>query len=155
MSSDVSVRELITRANRLLASGDLANARSLAQQAYKLNKNDPDVLVLVSKVVTDVTRQRAALQSAVQLDPNHTEARQRLAALDTPPPTCRTTPEAACVPGAADTHWRVRNCCAACARWHSPQPFALRRIGCRAHCGCGASINGRYCADRGGERAYE
>jgi len=86
MSSDVSIRELITRANRLLASGDLANARSLAQQAYKLNKNDPDVLVLVSKVITDVTRQRAALQSAVQLDPNHREARQRLAALDAPTP---------------------------------------------------------------------
>jgi len=43
MSSDVSIRELITRANRLLASDDLANARSLAQQAYKLNKNDPAI----------------------------------------------------------------------------------------------------------------
>jgi len=86
MSSDVSIRELITRANRLLASGDLANARSVAQQAYQLNKNDPDVLVLVSKVITDLTRQRAALQSAVQLDPTHREARQRLAALDAPTP---------------------------------------------------------------------
>ena len=155
MSSDVSVRELITRANRLLASGDLANARSLAQQAYKLNKNDPDVLVLVSKVVTDVTRQRAALQSAVQLDPNHTEARQRLAALDTPPPTCRTTPEAACVPGAADTCWRVRRCRTARGRGHSPQPFALQWISCRAHCGCGASINSRCSADPDSEHTYK
>ena len=61
MSSEVSIRELITRANRLLASGDLANARSLAQQAYHLNKKDPAVLVLVSKVITDPTKQRVTL----------------------------------------------------------------------------------------------
>jgi len=86
MSSDVSVRELIVRANRLLASGDLANARSLAQQAYKLNKNDPDVLVLVSKVITDPARQRNVLQQALEIAPTHREARQRLAALDAPTP---------------------------------------------------------------------
>ena len=86
MSSDVSIRELIVRANRLLTSGDLANARSLAQQAYKLNKNDPDVLVLVSKVITDPARQRNVLQQALQIAPTHREARQRLAALDAPTP---------------------------------------------------------------------
>ena len=86
MSSDVSVRELIVRANRLLASGDLANARSIAQQAYKLNKNDPDVLVLVSKVITDPARQHNVLQQALEIAPTHREARQRLVALDAPTP---------------------------------------------------------------------
>lgn len=68
MSSDVSVRELITRANRLLANGDLANARSLAQQAYKLNKNDPDALVLVSKVITDPAKQRTMPHVMILID---------------------------------------------------------------------------------------
>ena len=87
MSSDVSIRELISRANRLLTSGDLVAARQIAHQAYLLDQNNPDVLVLVSKVIADPAKQRVALQSAVQLDPNHREARQRLAALDTPTST--------------------------------------------------------------------
>ena len=81
MSSDVSIRELLSRANRLLASGDTASARSIAQQAYNLNKKDPDVLVLASKVLSDPVKQRDLLQRALQIAPTHREARERLAAL--------------------------------------------------------------------------
>ena len=84
MSSDVSVRELLSRANSLLASGDIANARSIAQQAYNLNKKDPDVLVLVSKVLSDPVKQRDVLQRALQIAPTHREALTRLATLDRP-----------------------------------------------------------------------
>jgi len=84
MSSDVSIRELLSRANRLLASGDTASAYSIAQQAYQLNKKDPDVLVLASKVLSDPVKQRDLLQRALQVAPTHREARERLAALDAP-----------------------------------------------------------------------
>ena len=84
MSSDVSIRELLSRANRLLANGDTASAYSIAQQAYQLNKKDPDVLVLASKVLSDPVKQRGVLQRALQIAPTHREARERLAALDAP-----------------------------------------------------------------------
>ena len=94
MSSDVSVRELLSRANSLLASGDIANARSIAQQAYNLNKKDPDVLVLVSKVIIDPARQRNVLQQALQIAPTHREALARLATLDgSPIPVVPATPQ--------------------------------------------------------------
>jgi len=75
----------MSRANRLLANGDTAGARAVAQQAYTRDKANPDVLVLVSKVIADPLKQRNVLKQALQIDPTHREARQRLAELDKPP----------------------------------------------------------------------
>jgi len=85
VSSNASIRELMSRANRLLANGDIAGARVLAQQAYTLDKTNPDVLVLVSKVIPDPLKQRNVLKQALRIDPTHREARQRLTELDQPP----------------------------------------------------------------------
>jgi len=85
VSSNDSIRDLMSRAHRLLANGDTAGARVLAQQAYTLDKTNPDVLVLVSKIIPDPLKQRNVLKRALQIDPKHREARQRLADLDGPP----------------------------------------------------------------------
>ena len=85
MSSNDSVRELLNRANRLLANGDTAGARVLAQQAYALDKTNPDVLILISKVIADPLKQRNVLNQVLRIDPTHREARQHLAELNKPP----------------------------------------------------------------------
>jgi len=81
VSSNDSIRDLMSRANRLLANGDTAGARALAQEAYTLDKTNPDVLVLVSKVITDPLKQRNVLKEALRIDPTHREAHERLTKL--------------------------------------------------------------------------
>jgi len=76
MANDISVHDLVTRANRFLANGDRKAARAAAQQAYHMAKNDPDVLVLVSKVIDSPSKQLNVLQRALQADPTHCEARE-------------------------------------------------------------------------------
>lgn len=84
MSSDPSLRDLVSQAERLIAAENIEAATALVRDAYAKNKNNPDVLALVAQFSTDLIIRRNALTSALQGDPNHVKARALLKRLDTP-----------------------------------------------------------------------
>jgi len=97
LSTTPSLNDLIAQAERLITDGQPAAAKSLVQDAYKLDRTNPDVLVLVAQVSTAPDVQRNALHKALATNPNHRKARELLARMQTsgsvtmpgvlPPPT--------------------------------------------------------------------
>ncbi len=75
------VRDLVQKAYRLLAAGDRTGATQCVKDAYALDRTNPDVLVLTSRIIPDPTQQLSQVQKALQSDPLHTEALKRYRAL--------------------------------------------------------------------------
>ena len=83
MPTTPSLHDLLVQAERLIADGQPAAAQSLVQDAYKLDRTNPDVLVLVAQVSTAPDVQRNALHKALAANPNHPKARELLARMQT------------------------------------------------------------------------
>lgn len=77
-----SLAELIRQAEQALLANNNAKATALVKQAYGIDRNNPDVLVLVAQVAPGLDQRRNALLRALQVAPNHAKARRLLAALD-------------------------------------------------------------------------
>lgn len=85
LSNPSTLNDLVRQADQLLNAGKISEATAIIQEAYKLDKNNVDVLVLVAQVAPGDDQRRNALKRVLETDPSHAKARALLARLEGTP----------------------------------------------------------------------
>jgi hypothetical protein len=107
---------LLSQAASALETGDLATAQTLLTQLLRQDARNEGAWLLLAQCVNDSDKQRTCLQRVLALNPDNTEARQRLTALEQPP-----LPETKSWPPFQPRPFSM----SADSRPFTPQPFAL------------------------------